>query len=94
MCACSNLGLLPNVADLISLMKEDRLPASLEMCSKKLLIIAYAFLAVFVRGNTDNQAAVWALREQTICVWVGAGVGQEVLLGEVCECKGMGSRKR
>ncbi len=59
------------------------MPAEFENSTKRLLTIAYAFLCVLVRKHADNQATLWALREKTLCVWVGSGVGQEMLFGEV-----------
>jgi hypothetical protein len=95
LCCCSSLGVMRLVADVIGLIPEaSRLGDSEEehdlshdnpdvVSTKQVLALAFGCLSLCVHDNPANQDALWALRRNPLTMWVGYGVGQDMLLAEV-----------
>ncbi len=93
----SNLELLPLVAEVIALFPEgsgyrggsdvlgDSKLDSKSLAVEGVLLFAFGFLSAFVHENKANQSALFELKHRTLYVWIGAGVGQDMLLAEVSD---------
>lgn len=84
LCVCSNLGLHKEVITLLRGVKNNDFVSHHVDMIRRLLTSVFVFLALFVRKNKKNQAAIWP-DNGLFLRWLGFGVAAEVSLGEVCD---------